>query len=59
MAKKSPATKAVEALKHKKGQAQEICFEQIMGTSEELRVFIRDQQELWWRTVRELGLPIE
>jgi tripartite-type tricarboxylate transporter receptor subunit TctC len=35
------------------------AFEPIVGTPEELRTFIREQQELWGRTVRELGLPIE
>jgi tripartite-type tricarboxylate transporter receptor subunit TctC len=35
------------------------AFEPIIGSPEELRIFIKDQQELWGRTVRELGLPIE
>ena len=35
------------------------AFEPIIGSPDELRIFIRDQQELWGRTVRELGLPIE
>ncbi|MGZ5089790.1 MAG: Bug family tripartite tricarboxylate transporter substrate binding protein [Burkholderiales bacterium] len=33
------------------------AFEPIASTPEELRVFIKDQQELWARAVRELGLP--
>jgi len=35
------------------------AFEPIVGTPDELKTFIREQQELWSRTVRELGLPIE
>ena len=35
------------------------AFEPIISTPEELRTFLRDQQEMWTRTVRELGLQTD
>lgn len=35
------------------------AFEPMTGSPDELRVFIKDQQELWSRTVRELGLQVD
>jgi len=35
------------------------AFEPVISTPDELRIFIKDQQELWSRTVRELGLQVD
>jgi tripartite-type tricarboxylate transporter receptor subunit TctC len=35
------------------------AFEPIVGSPDELRIFMKDQQELWSRTVRELGLQLD
>ena len=35
------------------------AFEPIVGSPDELGAFIKDQQELWSRTVRELGLQVD
>ena len=35
------------------------AFESATSSPDELRVFIKDQQELWGRTVRELGLQVD
>ena len=38
---------------------EKLAFEAQSSTPEQLRIFVREQLDVWGRTIREIGLPIE